>query len=134
MTCNKPLVCLFVCLFVYRSSNYRIDYVIVIKNFLNTKGHQNPISGSNVRDILMKGWILLFGGASSGRVCACSLCSRLVSKSNMLNQMAKKLNSYLGTYTKRKVCLYFYSKLRFFVLNTFLDATLLSVESLYIGN
>ena len=28
------------------SSSYKIDYVIVIKNFLNPKGHQNPISGS----------------------------------------------------------------------------------------
>ena len=28
--------------------------------------------------ILLNGWILPIGGASSGRVCACSLCSRLV--------------------------------------------------------
>ena len=60
------------------TSSYKIDYVIVIKNFLNPKGHQNPISGSKVTAILLKGWILSIGGSSSGRVCACSLRSRLV--------------------------------------------------------
>ena len=39
---------------------------LVIKNFLNPKGHQNPISGSKVTAILMKGRILLIGGASVG--------------------------------------------------------------------
>ena len=61
-----------------RSSIYKIDYVIVIKNFLNPKGHQHPISGLKVMAILLKGWILPIGGVASGRVCACSLCSRLV--------------------------------------------------------
>ena len=41
-------------------------------------GHQNPISGSTVTAILLKGWILSIGGFSSGRVCACSLRTRLV--------------------------------------------------------
>jgi hypothetical protein len=36
----------------------------VIKNFLNPKGHQNPINGSKVMAILLKGWILPIGGAS----------------------------------------------------------------------
>ena len=49
------------------------------KNFLNSEGHQNPISGSKVTAILLKGWILPVSGASSGRVCVCSLRSRLVS-------------------------------------------------------
>ena len=49
----------------------------MITNFLNPEGHQNPISGSKFTAILLKGWILPFGGASSGRVCACSLRSRL---------------------------------------------------------
>ena len=31
----------------------------MIKNFLNNERHQNPISGSNVTAILLKGWILL---------------------------------------------------------------------------
>ena len=60
------------------SSSYTIDYVIVIKTFLNPEGHQNPISGSKVTVILLKGWILPIGGVASGRVCACSLRSRLV--------------------------------------------------------
>ena len=32
----------------------RIDYVIGFRNFLNPKGHQNPISGSKVMAILLK--------------------------------------------------------------------------------
>ena len=48
------------------TSSYKIDYVIVIKNFLNPEGHQNPISGSKVTAILLKGWILPIGGASAG--------------------------------------------------------------------
>ena len=39
------------------SSSYKIDYVIVIKDFINPKGHQNPISGSKVTTILLKGCI-----------------------------------------------------------------------------
>ena len=50
----------------------------MIKNFLNPEGHQNPISGSKVMAILLKGWILPIGVASWGRVCACSLRSSLV--------------------------------------------------------
>jgi hypothetical protein len=60
------------------TSSYKIDSVIVIMNFPHPKGHQNLISGSKVTAILLKGWILPIGGASSGRVCACSLHSRLV--------------------------------------------------------
>ena len=59
-------------------SSYKIDYVIVIKNFLNPEGHQHPISGSKVTAILLKGLIWPIGGAASGRVCACSLRNRLV--------------------------------------------------------
>ena len=55
------------------TSSYKIYYFIVIKNFLNPGGHQNPISGSEVTAILLKGWILSIGEASSVRVCACSL-------------------------------------------------------------
>ena len=62
-------------------SSYKIDYVIVIKNFLNPEGHQNRITGSKVTGILLKGWILpiSIGGVASGRVRACSLRRRLVS-------------------------------------------------------
>ena len=37
-----------------RASSYKIVYVIVIKNFINHKGHQNPISDSKVKAILLK--------------------------------------------------------------------------------
>ena len=47
------------------SSSYKIDYIIVIKTFLNPEGHQNCIGGSKVTAILLKGRILPFGGASS---------------------------------------------------------------------
>ena len=60
------------------STSYKIHYVIVIQNSLNLKGHQNPISCSKVTAILLKGLIWPICGASSGRVCACSLRSRLV--------------------------------------------------------
>ena len=49
-----------------------------MKNVINPKGHHNPISGSKVMDILLKGWIMPIVGASLGRVCTCSLLSRLV--------------------------------------------------------
>ena len=60
------------------TSSYKIDYVKVIKNFLNLEGHKNPISGSKFIAIILKGCIWPNGGASSGSVCACSLRSRLV--------------------------------------------------------
>ena len=47
------------------SSSYKIDYVIVIKTFLNPDGHQNRISGLKVTAILLKGWILPTGEASA---------------------------------------------------------------------
>ena len=50
----------------------------MIKNFLNTEGHQNPISSLEVTAILLKGWILPIGGASAGEGLPCSLRSRLV--------------------------------------------------------
>ena len=49
-----------------RSSSYKIDFIIVIKNFLNAAGHQNRISGLKITAILLKGWILPIGGASAG--------------------------------------------------------------------
>ena len=60
------------------SSSYKIDYVIVI----NREGHQNPISFLKVTVILLKGCILPIGGVAPGRVCACSMRSRLVFKYN----------------------------------------------------
>ena len=49
-----------------RSSNYKIDYIIAITNFLNPEGHQNPISGLKITAIFLKGWILPIGGAAAG--------------------------------------------------------------------
>ena len=60
------------------SFSYKTDYVIVIKNFLSPEGHQHCISGSKVMFILLKGCIFPYAGVASGRVCACSLPSRLV--------------------------------------------------------
>ena len=42
--------------------------VVVINSFLNPEGHQHPISGSKVTDILLAGWLLPIGGVASGRV------------------------------------------------------------------
>ena len=47
------------------SSSYKIDYVIGIKNFLNPEGHQNPVNGSKVTVILVKGRIWPIGVASA---------------------------------------------------------------------
>ena len=44
----------------------------------NPEGHQNRLVGSKVTAILMKGWILSIGGVALGRVCVCSMLSRLV--------------------------------------------------------
>ena len=43
------------------SSSYKIDYVIVIQNFLNHGGHQHCIIGLKVMPILLKGCILPIG-------------------------------------------------------------------------
>ena len=52
----------------------------MVKTFLNPEGHQNHISGSKVTTILLKGEICLLVQLQRGRVCACSLRSRLVSR------------------------------------------------------
>ena len=39
----------------------------MIKSFLNSEGHQNPINGSKVMAILLKGWIWPIGEASAGQ-------------------------------------------------------------------
>ena len=48
-----------------RSSSYKINYIIVITNFLKPEGYQNPINGLKVAAILLKGWILPSGGVSA---------------------------------------------------------------------
>ena len=58
--------------------SHKIDYVAIFKEILNLEGHLNRITGSRVTAILLNGWVLPVGGVASGRVCACSLRSRLV--------------------------------------------------------
>ena len=60
------------------ASSHKIDNMTIFKEILNSEGHPNRNTGSKVTAILLNWWILPIGGASSGRVCACSLRSRLV--------------------------------------------------------
>ena len=75
-------------LFIYLFSFFFIGCVIYLIFFhsapprLRAEGQvgENCISGSKVTEILLKGWILTISGVASGRVCTCSLHSRLVLK------------------------------------------------------
>ena len=58
--------------------SHKVTYVTIFKEILNPEVHPNRITGSKVTAILLNGWILPIGGASLGRVCSCSLRSRLV--------------------------------------------------------
>ena len=60
------------------ASSHKTNYIDIFSDILNPEGHQNRCIGSKVTAILLNGWNLPTGGASSGRVCACSLRSRLV--------------------------------------------------------
>ena len=60
------------------ASSYKIDYVVKFSEILNLEGHQNCMTGSRVTVILLNRWTLPIGEAASGRVCVCSLRSRLV--------------------------------------------------------
>ena len=44
--------------------SHKIDYVTFFLEIVNLEGHPNTITGSRVTVILLKGWILLIGGAS----------------------------------------------------------------------
>ena len=61
------------------ASSHKIDYVNKLLEILNLEGHQNHVTGSRVTAIFLNGWTLSIGEAALGRVCACSLRSRLVS-------------------------------------------------------
>ena len=74
--------------------SHKIGYVTIFKEILNFEGHPNCITGSKVMAILLNRWILPIGGVALGRVCACSLRSRLVflSLQNLFDQQeARKL-------------------------------------------
>ena len=56
--------------------SHKINCVSILQD--NLEGHLNRFIGSKVTAILVNGGILHRGGASSRRVCVCSLRSRLV--------------------------------------------------------
>ena len=58
--------------------SHKMDYVGKFEEILNLEGHQNRINGLRVTAILLNWWTFPIGEAASGRVCACSLRSRLV--------------------------------------------------------
>ena len=58
--------------------SHKIDYVTILKEILNLEGYLNRFIGSKVMAILVNGEILPSGGVALGRVCSCSLRSRLV--------------------------------------------------------
>ena len=60
------------------ASSHKIDYVRKLYGIENLEGHQDRITGSRVMAILLNGLILPIGEVATGRVCACSLRSRLV--------------------------------------------------------
>ena len=99
--------------------SHKIDYVTIFK-ILNPEGHPNRITGSKVTAILLNGWIVPIGGASSG--INRSSCQELFQKNSLKlkkvflnffsfykrennNQIYKKKKSYVLFYTARVVVL-----------------------------
>ena len=60
------------------ASSQKTNNFDIFSEILYLEGHQSCWIGSKVTAILLNGWILPPRGASSGRVCADSLRSRLV--------------------------------------------------------
>ena len=60
------------------ASSHNTNYIDLLSEILNLDGHQNCCIGYKVMAILLNGCILPTGGASLGKVCSCSLRSRLV--------------------------------------------------------
>ena len=58
--------------------SHKIDYFSNFMEILNLKGHLSCFIGSKVTVILVNGGILPSDEVASGRVCVCSLRSRLV--------------------------------------------------------
>ena len=58
--------------------SHKIEYASILLEILNLERHLNRFVGSKVAAILMNGRILPSGGVVLGRVCVCSLRSRLV--------------------------------------------------------
>ena len=67
------------------------------KENLNLEEHLNGFFGSKVTAILVRGGTLPSGGVASGRVCACSLCNRLVYLQTLFSEgafIAKTINNH----------------------------------------
>ena len=47
---------------------HKREYVTILKEIRNLKGHPNHITGSKVTAILLNGWALPIGGASAVKV------------------------------------------------------------------
>ena len=60
------------------ASSHKTNYFDMSSEILDPEGYQNCCIGSKVMAILRNGWILPTGGVALGRVCVCSLRSRLV--------------------------------------------------------
>ena len=60
------------------ASSHKIDYITQVEGILNVKGYKNVIIGLKETAIFLIGWNLPIGGVAWGRVCTCSMRSRLV--------------------------------------------------------
>ena len=60
------------------SLSHAIDYVIVMRSFPNPEWHQNCISGSEVKIILLKGLILPIGEVALGKSAPAACAARLL--------------------------------------------------------
>ena len=74
--------------------SHKINCFPYFEEILNLEGHLNRFIGSTVTAILVNGWILPSGGVASGRVCACSLRSRLVSGYIVLSNIQQGFHGY----------------------------------------
>ena len=79
--------------------NHKIDYVTILKEILNLKGHPNCITGSKFMTILLNLWILPIGGASAVKGLCQSLRRRLV----LFNNSAKSSFFYLKIFFSKKI-------------------------------
>ena len=89
------------------------DYVGKFEEIINLKGHQNCTTGSRAKAILLKGKLLPIGGVASGRVCACSLHSRLVFKACVKCQVSHEwshVRCQISHVTRHMLCIKSISK------------------------
>ena len=84
------------------TSSYKIDYVIVIQNFLNPKGHQNPIrqwfksDGHFTEGVDFAFWWSFIAGGSAPAACAAGLfiyCSIIINRLGFAGAVLKHLHN-----------------------------------------